>query len=168
MLLRFDNFEEGAKLTYKWPVVFLISRLLWLRTFAFLLVLNITKIIVKLAVMSLIRNDPFDGPAKNFSWPGNSLDFFFYLKRRVHVILREITMRKLSRGKDLQSRASQLGSDTCKCESYRNVLVLNLLACHFLVNIIIIIIYELIVRSLTWEWSAVHYNFITLQETNKR
>ena len=33
---------------------------------------------------------------------------------------------------------------------------------------IIIIIYELIVRSLTWEWSAAHYNYITLKETNKR
>ena len=32
--------------------------------------------------------------------------------------------------------------------------------------IIIIIIYELIVHSLTWEWSAAHYNCITLQETN--
>ena len=31
--------------------------------------------------------------------------------------------------------------------------------------IIIIIIYELIVHSLTWEWSAVHYNCISLQET---
>ena len=105
---------------------------------------------------------------KKFQLTGNSLDFFFYFKQRVHVILREITMRKLSCGKDLQSRASQLGSDTCKCESYRNVRVLNLLACHFLVNIIIIIIYELIVRSLTWEWSAAHYNCITLKETNKR
>ena len=57
-------------------------------------------------------------------------------------------MRKLSCGKDLQSRASQLGSDTCKYESYRNVRVLNLLACHFLVNIIIIIIYELICAQL--------------------
>ena len=26
----------------------------------------------------------------------------------------------------------------------------------------------LIVRSLTWEWSAAHYNCITLQETKKR
>ena len=49
-------------------------------------------------------------------------------------------MRKLSCGKDLQSRASQLGA----------TLVNVRVACHFLVNIIIIIIiYELIVRSLT-------------------
>ena len=34
-----------------------------------------------------------------------------------------------------------------------------------IIIIIIIIIYELIVCSLTWEWSAVHYNCITLQET---
>ena len=31
-----------------------------------------------------------------------------------------------------------------------------------------IIICELIVRSLTWEWSAAPYNYITLQKTNKR
>ena len=30
-----------------------------------------------------------------------------------------------------------------------------------IIIIIIIIIYELIVRSLTWEWSAAHYNCIT-------
>ena len=28
-------------------------------------------------------------------------------------------------------------------------------------------IYELIVRSLTWEWSAVHYNCITSQKIGK-
>ena len=37
-----------------------------------------------------------------------------------------------------------------------------------LIIIIIIIIYELIVHSLTWKWSAAHYNCITLKETNKR
>ena len=31
--------------------------------------------------------------------------------------------------------------------------------------IIIIIIYELIVRCLTWEWTAAHYNYNTLKGT---
>ena len=35
-----------------------------------------------------------------------------------------------------ESRTSQLGSDTCKCESHRNVRVLNLFACPFLVHVV--------------------------------
>ena len=57
----------------------------------------------------------------SFSWltkvwlTGNSLNFFFpILKHRVHLILREWE------NSHLQSRTSQLGSDTC-CESHRNV-----------------------------------------------
>ena len=43
----------------------------------------------------------------------------------------------MSFGRDLQSRASQLGSDTCncKCERHGNVRVLNLFACHFLFHV---------------------------------
>ena len=39
-------------------------------------------------------------------------------------------------GEDLQGRTSQLGSDTCKCESHRNVRVLDMFACHFLVHVV--------------------------------
>ena len=45
-------------------------------------------------------------------------------------------MRKLSCGKDLQSRTSQPGSDTCKYESHRNVRVLILIAFPFLVHVV--------------------------------
>ena len=45
-------------------------------------------------------------------------------------------MRKLSSFKDLQSRTSQLGSDTCKCESHKKVRVPNLFARPFSVRVL--------------------------------
>ena len=45
-------------------------------------------------------------------------------------------MRKLSCGKDLQSRTSQLGSDTFEYESHTNIPVLNLFACPVLVHVV--------------------------------
>ena len=46
-------------------------------------------------------------------------------------------MRKLSCGKDLtKSRTSQRGPETCRCESHKNVRVLNLLACDFLIDVV--------------------------------
>ena len=35
-----------------------------------------------------------------------------------------------------ESRTSSLGPDTCKCESHRNVRVLYLFACPFLVHVV--------------------------------
>ena len=45
-------------------------------------------------------------------------------------------MKKLSSFKGLQSRSSQLGSDTCKCDSHRNVRVLNIFARPFSVRVV--------------------------------
>ena len=40
------------------------------------------------------------------------------------------------RQRSSKPRTSQLGSDTCKCESHRNVQVLILIACPFLVHVV--------------------------------
>ena len=59
--------------------------------------------------------------------------FFSYFKTKSSSHFKR--MRKLVGNSHLQSRTSQLGSDTC-CESHRNVRVLNLFACPCLVRVV--------------------------------
>ena len=126
LLLRFDNFEEGAELTYDRFKCFLFCRYFdSVRSRfceccfsriqgSFQMNCLFSGMILLMAHKSLV------------DWQQLQL-FFPILKQRVHLILREWE------NSHLQSRTSQLGSYTC-CGSHRNVRVLNLFACPCLVH----------------------------------
>ena len=126
LLLRFDNFEEGQlnSLTTVSSVSYFAATLTrYVRISAsvvfhegsFQMNCLLSGIILFMAHKSLV------------DWQQLKL-FFPILKQRVHLILREWENH-------LQSRTSQLGSDTC-CESHRNVRVLNLFACPCLADVV--------------------------------
>ena len=125
LLLRFDNFEEGAELTTVSSVSYSVATLTRYVRVSASVAFHEFKVLFKWTVFF---------QEWSFWWltkvwlTGNSFNFFFpILKQRVHLILREWE------NSHLQSRTSQLGSYTC-CESHRNVRVLNLFACPCLVH----------------------------------
>ena len=72
-----------------------------------------------MSCLSFIRNGPFHGSQAIFvDWQQLNLLFLFYSKSSCHFK----RMRKL-RQRSSKPRTSQLRSDTCKCESHRNVRV---------------------------------------------
>ena len=78
LLLRFDNFEEGAKLTSTGCISYYAATL---------------TLYVRVSASFAFHENSFQIKRLN----GNSLTFFFYFKQRVSHFKR---MKKLSRGKD--------------------------------------------------------------------